>query len=73
METYEVESGNSPWNSIVIDTMAIVNRIDTKKNKVQNCYDFRKCSVSRLQQEADGYHKVKVVFDRYEKSHWKPT
>ena len=49
--------------------MAIVNRIDTKKNKVQNCYDFRKCSVSRIQQEADGYHKVKVVFDRYEKSH----
>ena len=67
METDEVESGNAPRKAIVIDAMAFVNKIDIKKNEVQNCSDFGKCFVSRIQQEADGYHEVRVVFDRYEK------
>ena len=53
--------------------MAFVNKIDIKRNEVQNCSDFGICFVSRIQQKVNDYHEVRVVFDRYEKCHWKPN
>lgn len=50
---------------VIVDGMAIVNRVDIKKKEIRNCADFAKCFNDIIDRETAEYHEVRVIFDRY--------
>ena len=58
---------------IVIDGMAIVNKIDIKKNNINNCLDFAFSFVHLVEREVSQFDEVRVIFDRYDEDSLKST
>ena len=50
---------------MIIDGMAVVNRINIKKSKIKNCQEFAEPFINIVLHEATGCDEIRVVFDRY--------
>ena len=51
---------------IIIDAMAIVNKINIKCLSIENCADFAFAFCQRVQNEGKDFDEVRIVFDRYQ-------
>ena len=51
---------------ILIDDMAIVNKIEESHNKISTVQDFADHFVKRVEAEFSGFKHVLLVFDRYD-------
>ena len=56
---------NEQSKVIIFDGMAIVNLIDTKKQKIKTCLEFAHAFVNIIIKESQGFSEVRVIFDRY--------
>ena len=65
IENIAEESADSNHKVIVFDGMAVVNKIDIKKMKLKSCSEFASTFVQNVEKEAQGFDKVRVIFDRY--------
>ena len=50
---------------MIIDGIAVVNRINIKKSKIKNCQEFAESFINIVLHEATGCDEIRVVFDRY--------
>lgn len=64
-ENTEQSNDNRIRKVIIFDGMAIVNRINIKKQKITNCAEFADQFINIIKREASGFDEVRVVFDRY--------
>ena len=51
---------------LIIDAMAIVNKIDIKAESFENCADFASNFSQRINWYASEFDEVKVIFKRYD-------
>ena len=58
----DLESGKV----IIIDAMAIVNKIDIKSESIENCAEFALIFCKRVKNKASNFHKVRIIFDRHD-------
>ena len=70
-ESIEQSSSSSSSSSrtrkvIIFDGMAIVNKINIKKQKIKNCAEFAEQFVNIIKREASGFDELRIVFDWYE-------
>ena len=52
---------------IIFDGMAFVNKIK-KSLSMKTCNDFAESFVKRIMKESEGYHQVRLIFDKYNES-----
>ena len=52
----------------VIDGIAFVNKVNVKKNHIQNCEEFASCFIDIIDKETAENHEVRIVFDYYQKN-----
>ena len=45
--------------------MAVVNKLDIEKMKLKSCSKFASAFVQKVEKEAQGFDKVRVIFDCY--------
>ena len=62
----EQENVNIDRKVIIFDGMAVVNRIDIKKNKVANCLQYANCFYNIITRESREMDEIRIVFDRYD-------
>ena len=55
------------------DEMAVVNRVDIKKEKLKTCDEFATSSINIIKRESLSYNEVRVIFGRYTLSSLKPS
>ena len=51
---------------IIIDAMAIVNKIDIKSESIENCAEFASIFCRRVKNKASKFDEVRIIFDRYD-------
>ena len=61
-EEEDLESGKV----IIIDAMAIVNKIDIKSESIENSAEFASTFYKRVKNKASRFDKVRVIFYRYD-------
>ena len=64
MEEDVVET-NDIRKVIIIDGMAVVNRVNIKKSNIKSCADFSKCFLYIIDKEVADFDEVRVIFDHY--------
>ena len=57
---------NESKKVIIIDGMAIVNKIDIKKSNIDNCLTFAINFVNIIQRLSSEFQEARVIFDRYD-------
>ena len=55
------------------DEMAVVNRVDIKKEKLKTCDEFATSFINIIKRESLSYNEVRVIFGRYTLSSLKPS
>ena len=65
-ESVEESSSNRARKVIIFDGKAIVNRVNIRKQKIENCAEFAEQFVNIIKREASGFDELRIVFDRYE-------
>ena len=53
-------------NVIIIDAMAIVNKIDIKSESIENCAEFASIFCKRVKNKAYKFDEIRIIFDRYD-------
>ena len=61
--TQEEDSESRPV--IIIDVMAIVNKIDIKSGSIENCAEFASILCKRVKNKASKFDEVSIIFGRY--------
>ena len=51
---------------VIIDAMAIVNKIDIKSESIENCAEFAPIFCKRVKNKASKFDEVRIIFDRYD-------
>ena len=51
---------------IIIDVMAIVNKIDIKSESIENCAEFASIFCKRVKNKASKFDEVRIIFDRHD-------
>ena len=51
---------------VIIDAMAIVNKIDIKSESIENCAEFAPIFCKRVKNKASKFDEVRITFDRYD-------
>ena len=51
---------------IIIDAMAIVNKIDIKSESIENCAEFASIFCKRVKNKASKFDEVRIIFDRHD-------
>ena len=51
---------------IIIDAMAILNKIDIKSEFIENCAEFASTFCKRVKNKASKFDEVRIIFDRYD-------
>ena len=64
IETQEEDSESR--NVIIIDVMAIVNKIDIKSESIENCAEFASIFCKRVKNKAYKFDEIRIIFDRYD-------
>ena len=64
IETQEEDSESR--NVIIIDVMAIVNKIDIKSESIENCTEFASIFCKRVKNKAYKFDEIRIIFDRYD-------
>ena len=64
IETQEEDSESR--NVIIIDAMAIVNKIDIKSESIENCAEFASIFCKRVKNKAYKFDEIRIIFDRYD-------
>ena len=65
VDTQEEEESDSR-KVVIIDPMAIVNKIDIKSESIENCAEFASTFCKRVKNEASKFDEVRIIFDRYD-------
>ena len=60
------EEDSESRNVIIIDVMAIVNKIDIKSESIENCAEFASIFCKRVKNKASKFDEVRIIFDRYD-------
>ena len=64
IETQEEDSESR--NVIIIDVMAIVNKIEIKSESIENCAEFASIFCKRVKNKAYKFDEIRIIFDRYD-------
>ena len=62
----QVEEESDSRKVVIIDAMAIVNKIDIKSESIENGAEFASTICKRMKNEASKFDEVKIIFDRYD-------
>ena len=63
-----LEEDSESRRVIIIDVMAIVNKIDIKSESIENCAEFAKTAsifCKRVKNKASEFDEVSIIFGRY--------
>lgn len=65
-QSIEEKCSSKAKKVIVIDGMAIVNKINVANRQISNCDDFAKCFTDMTTNETEDCHESRVVINRYD-------
>ena len=63
VQSKESDKESDSRKVVIIDAMAIVNKIDIKSESIENCAEFASTFCKRVKNKASKFDEVRIIFD----------